>query len=381
MVRAALSSYWSCELANDICSDKADVYRSNWGKEAFWLGDVADLKDEMAPANADLVWASFPCQDLSLAGKGAGLDADKSGAFWPFWKVVSENSRRPKTIVLENVTGSLTSNRGEDFNSICEALFKAGYRAGCVLLDAVNYLPQSRKRLFWIAVRDDLVVPKKLLLEEPRADLHPRSMRRNVTHAGLGNRNDWLWWNVPVPNKDVIPTLADLVQKESEDVIWHSPEQTHSLLGLMNQTNLDKVLTRKRDHHVNVGTLYRRMRDEGGDKMVQRAEVRFDGIAGCLRTPKGGSSLQTVVFSGKGEIRTRHISPRETARLMGLPDTFVLPAHRTKAYQVTGDGVAVPVVQAVVESIIEPVLSSNPVTPKSKRSRQPRSSVIVEANC
>ncbi len=104
-----------------------------------------------------------------------------------------------------------------------------------------------------------------------------------------------------------------------------------------------------------VGAVYRRMRVEGGCK-VQRAEARFDGLAGCLRTPRGGSSRQVIVVAEKEAVRTRLVTPREAARLMGLPETYVLPRAATSALHVAGDGVCVPVVRWLAETILEPLL-------------------------
>ena len=104
-----------------------------------------------------------------------------------------------------------------------------------------------------------------------------------------------------------------------------------------------------------VGAVFRRMRVEDGQR-VQRAEVRFDGLAGCLRTPRGGSSRQTLVVVEHGEVRSRLVSPREGARLMGLPDSYALPRAATGALHVVGDGVVVPVVRWLAEQILEPLL-------------------------
>ena len=100
-----------------------------------------------------------------------------------------------------------------------------------------------------------------------------------------------------------------------------------------------------------VGTVYKRTRRDGG-RRIQRAEARFDGGAGCLRTPAGGSSRQLVVVVNGSKVRTRLISSRETARLMGLPDEYVLPANYNEAYHLTGDGVAVPVVRFLAEQVL-----------------------------
>ena len=120
MVRAGLGPGWSCLFANDIDPKKAASYARNWGDVEFRLSDVSELTTVDLPGNADLAWASFPCQDLSLAGSGAGIQGKRSGTFWSFWNRMEELSnegRAPQIIVLENVCGALTSHRGEDLGS------------------------------------------------------------------------------------------------------------------------------------------------------------------------------------------------------------------------------------------------------------------------
>ena len=144
-------------------------------------------------------------------------------------------------------------------------------------------------------------------------------------------------------------------------VAWHKVPETQRLLSMMSDINLDKIeQAKKRSNETGrrmVGTVYRRTRrDDLGDK-VQRAEVRFDGVAGCLRTPVGGSSRQMILVVEGEKIRSRLISGRETARLMGLPDDYNLPERYNEAYHLTGDGVAVPVVRHMARHILFPVLA------------------------
>ncbi|MCF8469114.1 MAG: DNA (cytosine-5-)-methyltransferase, partial [Sneathiella sp.] len=170
MARAGLGSDWSCLLANDIDSKKGTSYARNWGESDLVLEDVSELKPSDLPGAADLAWASFPCQDLSLAGAGAGLRGARSGTFWPFWKLMSalaDEDRAPPMIVLENVCGALTSHGGQDFIAISEAIAKAGYRFGALVIDAVNFVPQSRPRLFIIAVAEGYPAPEELIQAEP----------------------------------------------------------------------------------------------------------------------------------------------------------------------------------------------------------------------
>jgi DNA (cytosine-5)-methyltransferase 1 len=89
-----------------------------------------------------------------------------------------------------------------------------------------------------------------------------------------------------------------------------------------------------------------------------RAEARFDGLAGCLRTPAGGSSRQFLIEVEGETTRSRLIGAREAARLMGLPESYRLPARRNDAYRLLGDGVVAPVVRHLSDRLLLPLLAA-----------------------
>ena len=153
--------------------------------------------------------------------------------------------------------------------------------------------------------------------------------------------------------------LGDLIDDEPNGVSWHSSYETARLLDMMTDINRAKVDRAGACGHRTVGTIYRRMRSNGRGGRIQRAEVRFDGVAGCLRTPQGGSSRQTVMVVNGDEIRSRLLSPREAARLMGLNDSYKLPKNYNDAYRLAGDGVAVPVVRHLSQHLLEPLLAKD----------------------
>lgn len=361
MARAGLGPRWSCAFANDFAFKKAAAYQMNWGVGGrcpeLQQGDVRMVKAADLP-DADLAWASFPCQDLSLAGGGAGLKGERSGTFYPFWDVMRaliDMNRGPRVIALENVTGALTSHAGKDFSAICGTFADADYRFGALVIDAALFVPHSRPRLFVVGVRGDVPIPEALLAPEALAPFHTRGLRHAVDLLPRKTRDAWLWWNLPVPAHRT-STFAELVEENPPDVEWHTKRETTALLGMMSPINLAKVDAAQRAGRRVVGGIYKRTRpDESGVK-VQRAEVRFDDIAGCLRTPAGGSSRQTILVVDGDRVRSRLISSRETARLMGLPDTYRLPTRYNEAYHLTGDGVAVPVVRHLAHHVFEPVL-------------------------
>ena len=363
MARAGLGETWNCLFANEFDVKKTEIYKNYWpSPDVLRVGDIGKLTSSDIPGKADLAWASFPCQDLSLAGAGAGLNGERSGAFWPFWRLMQrliEEGRAPRIIALENVCGALTSHGGKDFSTICSSFAKAGYHFGALIVDAVHFVPQSRPRLFIVGLRDNVALPASLASDGPtRSSLwRPRGLLNAFEKLPPNVREKWIWWDLPAPAPRNV-TFSELIEDNPVGVEWHSASETAKLLRMMSgihREKLDKAQGRGRRM---VGAVYKRTRMDETGRKAQRAEIRFDDIAGCLRTPAGGSSRQTIVVVDGKNVRSRLISPRETARLMGLPDDFELPRNYNEAYHLTGDGVAVPVVRHLAEHIFEPLLAS-----------------------
>ncbi|MGH1414524.1 MAG: DNA cytosine methyltransferase [Pelagimonas sp.] len=354
MARAGLGTGWECLLANDFDAKKGASYARNWGDDHLIVDDIRNLAPDDMPETPDLVWGSFPCQDLSLAGMGGGLKGARSGTFWPFVhhiRSLRDENRAPSVIALENVLGTLTSHKGKDFTAICRALRDLGYRFGAVVLDAALFVPQSRPRLIIVAMRTDLPLPAGVAGQGAKSPWHTKALCNAYESLPKALQKHWLWWDMPTPPERVL-RFADLVEDKPKSTKWHSKTETRALLSMMSEVNLAKVETAKASGVRMVGTIYKRTRIEHGIK-VQRAEVRFDEIAGCLRTPAGGSSRQLIMVVENDSIRSRLISTRETARLMGLPEDYQLPERYNEAYHLTGDGVAVPVVRHLSEHLFE----------------------------
>jgi DNA (cytosine-5)-methyltransferase 1 len=357
MARLGLGEHWECLFANEWSAKKAESYRDNFPPaselkvEDIWKLSAGDL-----PGKADLAWASFPCQDLSLAGNGAGLDGQRSGTLIKFWSLMRDlfrDGRRVPIVALENVTGALTSNGGRDFQAMAELAASAGYRFGAIVIDAARFVPQSRQRLFFVAVSDCVTVPPVHQLSEQSDEWYNSRLESAVGSLRGDLRDRWIWWALPRAPK-MIRSLEDVIESNESDLSWHSSEQTERLLAMMSDANTFKVMKAKAFGKRIVGTVYKRVRIEGGVK-AQRAEVRFDQISGCLRTPVGGSSRQSLVVVEGNSIRSRLITPREAARLMGLPESYRLPARYNDGYHLAGDGVVVPVVSFLAAHILGPL--------------------------
>lgn len=361
MVRAGLGLRWQCLFANDFDFKKSATYNDNWGAGVLVTKDVRKIAAKDVPGNADLAWASFPCQDLSLAGMGAGLKGDRSGTFWPFWELMrtlDAKKRAPRVIVLENVCGTLTSHNGKDFTAIADALAEGGYKFGAIVIDAVDFVPQSRPRLFIIAIAKGVKIPDSLLSQDATLLWHPKALQAAHLRLVGKAKEQWLWWKLPAPPRRNT-RFADLVEENPSSVSWHSATDTAKLLDMMSDLNLEKVAAAKKSGQLLVGTIYKRTRLDDDDEKVQRAEVRFDDVAGCLRTSTGGSSRQSIIVVKGDSVRSRLLSSREAARLMGLPDEYKLPKSYNEAYHLAGDGVVVPVVRYLAVNMLEPILASN----------------------
>lgn len=341
---------WRVGFANDLDPAKARAFRQNHPGVPFRQGDVADLTPADLPGRADLAWASSPCQDLSLAGARGGLAGRRSGAFWGFMalmRALDAEGRAPDRIVIENVCGLLTSGGGADFAAVCAALSEGGRRVGALEIDASHWLPQSRPRLFVVAVRGD--APPEA--SGPTPPFH--SPRLVAAHDRLPEavRANWAWWSLAVPPRRNLDLAA--VLEPDDRVDWFDAGRTDAALALLSPLHRRRLEAERAGGGRRVAAGYRRVRIEGCVK-AQRLELRFDRLAGCLRTPAGGSSRQMVVVVDGADTRMRWLTPVEAARLMGVPEGYVLPASASAGLKLMGDAVAVPVVRALAEGLLVP---------------------------
>lgn len=358
MVRAGLGQGWRCLFANDFDLKKTRSYIENWGTAELNTDSVEALVSSDLPGEAHLAWASFPCQDLSLAGSGAGLKGARSGTFRPFWNLMEalvDEKRAPSLIVIENVGGTLSSHQGRDFATICRRFVNSGYSLGAIIVDAVLFVPQSRPRLFIIGVKDRLTIPDNLIAAGPLPAWHNKTLRTAYSKLPESVKAEWIWWNVPLPRTRRL-SFSDIIEEEPTRAGWFSANETTRLLGMMSKVNHLKLAKVQQLGRPIVGSVYKRTRRDEAGRPVQRAEIRFDNISGCLRTPVGGSSRQIILIVNGPSVKARLISARETARLMGLADSYKLPDNYNEAYHLTGDGVVVPVVRHLAKYIFEPIL-------------------------
>jgi DNA (cytosine-5)-methyltransferase 1 len=249
-------------------------------------------------------------------------------------------------VLLENVTGFLTSHDGNDFRDALLALNRLGYGVDAFIIDAVRFVPQSRQRLFVVGTKTDSVSVTNETPSFFEDDCRPPALA------------DFILWNpeinwairdlprLPISNSKLRDILEDLSPNSNT---WWSRQRCEYLLNQMSRRHRTVAEEMIAGEEISYGTVFRRVRN--GKSM---AELRTDGIAGCLRTPRGGSGRQILFAAGKGQFAVRLLTGRECARLMGAGE-FHLDVPLNQALFGFGDAVCVPVIEWIARHYLNPV--------------------------
>jgi DNA (cytosine-5)-methyltransferase 1 len=277
-------------------------------------GDIANVTTRDLPGRADCAWLSPPCVGHSEAGNRQGFDERQSNAFWPAWHRIEDlnrEGRAPRTIVFENVSGIM--ERDGAIGEVRGAFEEQRCRHATIIIDAARLVPQSRERVFVIGVREELGVDIAALADKAMKALG--ACARNVD-------------------------LGDILEDNPRVETFPPAKLAHHLamLGPASAARIEKAPASGRTV---AGPFARRMRGPKSGEREQRVEVRLDGRANALRVMRGGSSKQFVMIVRGASTVMRAISPREAARLMGLPDSYILPTNENDALSLCGDGVVV----------------------------------------
>ncbi|MDQ3332206.1 MAG: DNA cytosine methyltransferase, partial [Planctomycetota bacterium] len=353
---------WRCIYANDIDPKKREMYEKHFGSSSHYHEcDVWDTDAVLERINETpfLATASFPCTDMSLAGHMRGFKGTQSSAYFGFVHAIEAlGARKPKMLLLENVTGFLHSRRGKDFASAVGKLADLGYWLDSFVVDAKYFVPQSRQRLFIVGYHHSIARGPILRNNQKRlfddvwhpaisrsAAIRPSNLRDIMN--GLNLATGWATIDSGQPIQRRY-SLLDFLENH-KGLEWWTRANVSRHLSMLSDLHREKLKSVKtQDCNRQVFTAFRRVR--AGEL---RTEIRFDGIAGCLRTPRGGSAKQIVVQVQDGKVDMRWMTPREYANLQGAPD-FNLPANTIQGLFGFGDGICVPVVEWIDEHMLTP---------------------------
>lgn len=345
---------WKVRYANDWDPIRASMYRGFFG-DTYDVADIFTVCAEDIPQTT-LATCSFPCIDLSLAGNQRGLEGTHSSAFWGFHSLLRQQGEQaPPVVLLENVGGWLSSNKGEDFYAVARALNVLGYACDAFTLNARCFVPQSRPRVFMVGVKEALM-PSVWDAETQTTTLRSSRLAPKNLQQLLRNDRRIRWINLAIPEPPPYKNSGftdEIVERlESGDSRWWPEDQVERHLAMMPSAHLDMVKGLAQGNNTKARTFYRRRRAAG-----QQAEVRSDDIAGCLRTAVGGSGKQFMVVAGQGKIRMRTLTAREYARLQGVKDALPIKGGTERqTLNAFGDAVCVPVVSWIAKNVLEPIV-------------------------
>lgn len=288
-----------CVMASDIDEAVKVSYKQNYG--IIPKGDIKRIKLSHIPKH-DIICAGFPCQPFSISGSQKGFDDERGKLFFNVVKIAK--THKPKVIFLENVKNFEKHDDGKSLERVKAELEKIGYQVFHKVLCAADFgIPQARKRIYIVAFRKSLKIKE---FEFPKEYENFRVLR-------------------------------DIMIQDSENKIDGNYVITrkYELLDDISQTRTKELL---RVGKIGLG--------RQGERIYS-----IDGVSTTLSTQGGGLGGKTGMYLVNGCVRKLY--PRECARLMGFPDTFVLAETQEKNYKQFGNSVVVDVIQLISKNIAE----------------------------
>jgi DNA (cytosine-5)-methyltransferase 1 len=341
---------WEAVFANDNDPKKRAAYQANFPEVPFSEADIRDLDPRSFP-DAELASASFPCVDISRAGGRVGLHGESSGLVWSFLKHIEalrNAKRQPRYLLLENVPG-LLSHSNNAIDELLHAIASLGYGVDVVQVDAKYFTPQTRDRVFIVCAYG---AERQMVRPAP-----PSQIRRyHVDNTYLRNPElPWHHFVFPQLPEREIDLDAVMEHLPTDHPLWWNTDRLSHFWDRLENGHDERLRQMLADGFSGFLTATRRGRRRGVREQI--INVRFDQLASCLRTPRGGSSTQLILQVNDGAVNVRSILGIEAARLQGvnLPDSapdFRRVGSRTDELFAFGDAVCVPAVRWVVEHSI-----------------------------
>lgn len=307
-----------CVLTSEWNKFAQKTYLANFPETTnhTFIGDITKVDERDVPDH-EILLAGFPCQPFSIAGvskknalgRAHGFECTTQGTlFFDVARIIAE--KRPKTFLLENVKNLLSHDKGNTFKVILQTLRdELGYEVHYKVIDGQHFVPQHRERILII---------------------------------GFKGKTEFTWDDLSLPKKDSIK-LSSILHPQDGTEQAEEPYTT----GEEARVNSKYTLTPK---------LWKYLQDYA-EKHRQAGNgfgfglVDGNNIARTLsaRYYKDGSEI--LVSQGKRK-RPRRLTPRECARLMGFPDSFIIPVSDTQAYRQFGNSVVMPVMREVARIMV-----------------------------
>lgn len=278
-------------FSSEIDKFAAKTYKANFGE--FPSGDITTIDAREVPDH-DILVGGFPCQAFSQAGKKLGFEDTRGTLFFEIVRILKE--KRPRAFLLENVKNLMSHNKGHTFSVIKQTLEELNYHVYATTLKARDFgVPQNRERVYIVGFQQDT-------LQNHKTFVFPEPTKAEVCVGDI---------------------LEDKVDEKYtiSSALWEGHQ-------------------RRRKEHARKGNGF-------GYTLFNAKSLYTNTLS--ARYYKDGSEI-LIEQIGKNP---RKITPREAARLQGFPEDFIIPVSDTQSYKQFGNSVAVPVIYAIAEKIIE----------------------------
>nr|DAI78533.1 MAG TPA: Cytosine specific methyltransferase [Caudoviricetes sp.] len=214
------------------------LYNTEGEREWHDITQVTDTEFAELAGKVDLINAGFPCQAFSVAGKRKGFEDSRGTLFYEVARAAK--AIRPKYILLENVKGLLSHDKGNTVDVIFRTLNEIGYTIDFIVLNSKHFgVPQNRERIFIMAVRDDLVTQEAWTIEG--TDVVAKAKRRFSDYEGIKSFNFFVW---SAQHTTVSKRLRDVLEAQVDEKFYLSDEKTAQLIEKMDDKVLVKEATR-----------------------------------------------------------------------------------------------------------------------------------------
>jgi len=338
---------------SEIDKNCINIYERHFPK-AKGLGDIKAITKDITSkiSNINLITFGFPCQDLSIAGKQAGLNGNRSSLFFEAIRLIQEF--QPDYFIFENVKGLLQHNQGKTFEIILQEISNIGYDGQWQLVNSSWFLPQNRERIYFVGYNRTTIKssPKIFPITRPNRcsfkiqSKTERKQQRLHCKVSQNDRKDELLESGRI-SKRRFNTSRTIENKTTNKK--SNKTNLKQLIGSVSQsyrvykTNGSSVTLTANTGGIGAKTgLYAVEKDDNNTKGITKNKQE------TLNEPNNQTTLNKGTFNG---YNIRRLTPTECERLQGFPDGWTDGISDTQRYKCLGNAVTVPVVEEIIRRL------------------------------